>query len=95
VTRALPRPGGFQLSAAGPGSLWLVSYAANEGPSLYGTLYRSTDGARTWTRIARENGLVVYAVTGRRAYSASVTCGAPGPGMTLLMVTEAAGVACW
>ena len=69
ATRPLPRPGGVQLSAAGPGSLWLVSYGTGEGPSLAGTLYRSTDGARTWTRIGHENALIVYAVSSRVAWA--------------------------
>ena len=69
ATRQLPRQGGAQLSAAGPASLWLVSLGANEGPSLYGVLYRSTDGARTWTRVGRENALIVYAVSSRVAWA--------------------------
>jgi photosystem II stability/assembly factor-like uncharacterized protein len=73
ATRPLPRPGGVQLSAAGQRSLWLISYGNAIGPALSGVLYRSTDSGRTWARIGRENGLIVYAVSSRVAWAVQNT----------------------
>jgi len=73
TARPLPCPAaqrtGEQLSAAGPGSLWLVCEGTPGAGSLPGTLYRTADGGRRWNRIAAENALQVHAVSGRVAWA--------------------------
>jgi photosystem II stability/assembly factor-like uncharacterized protein len=60
---------GWQLSAAGPGSLWLVCEGTPGAGSMPGVVYRTVDGARTWTRIAGENSLSVRAVSSQVAWA--------------------------
>jgi len=43
-----------QLSAAGPGSLWLICQGTPQAGSFPGVIYRTVNGGRAWTRIARE-----------------------------------------
>ena len=74
TARPLPYPEqAGQLSAAGPGSLWLICYARSEGASVPGVLYRTADGGHTWMRIARENSLRVYAVGNLVAWAVQST----------------------
>jgi photosystem II stability/assembly factor-like uncharacterized protein len=71
--RALPcpadeRPG--QLSAAGPATLWLICEGTPGAGSFPGVVYRTTDGARAWTQMARENRLeALYAVSSGVAWA--------------------------
>jgi len=60
---------GEQLSAADPGSLWLVCEGTPGAGSLPGTLYLTTDGGRRWHRIAAGNALQVHAVSDRVAWA--------------------------
>jgi len=73
ATRALPCPArdrvGLQLSAPGPGSLWLVCQGTPGAGSVPGVVYRTADGGRTWRRMGAENALSVYAVSGRAAWA--------------------------
>lgn len=72
AARPLPCPASeqaSQLSAAGPNSLWLVCQGTPGAGSVPGVLYRTVDGARTWTQIARENSLGVHAVSNRVAWA--------------------------
>jgi photosystem II stability/assembly factor-like uncharacterized protein len=72
ATRPLPCPAAEQagqLSAAGPGSLWLICQGTPGARSVTGVLYRTADGARTWKRIGGENSLTVYAVSDRAAWA--------------------------
>lgn len=72
AARSLPCPAGeyaSQLSAAGPGSLWLVCEGTPGAGSFPGVVYRTADGGRTWTRIAPENSLGVHAVSSRVAWA--------------------------
>jgi photosystem II stability/assembly factor-like uncharacterized protein len=70
--RSLPcpvsEPAG-QLSAAGPVSLWLVCEGTPQAQFVPGVLYRTVDGGRTWTRMAAEDSLGVYAVSNRAAWA--------------------------
>ena len=58
-----------QLSAAGPNPLWLICQGTPQAGAVPGVLYRTVDGARTWTRVARENSLGVHAVTNHVAWA--------------------------
>jgi photosystem II stability/assembly factor-like uncharacterized protein len=72
ATRSLPCPASEQagqLSAAGPGSLWLVCEGTPGTGSTPGAGYRTVNGGRTWTRIAREDSLGVHAVSNRVAWA--------------------------
>lgn len=72
AARPLPCPAGEhagQLSAAGPGSLWLICQGTPQAGSFPGVIYRIVNGGRAWTRIARENSLDVYAVSNRVAWA--------------------------
>jgi len=72
AARTLPCPANEQagqLSAAGPASLWLICEGTPQAGSFPGVIYRTVDGGRTWTRIARENSLGVYAVSNRVAWA--------------------------
>jgi photosystem II stability/assembly factor-like uncharacterized protein len=72
ATRSLPCPASEQagqLSAAGPGSLWLVCEGTPAAGSTPGAGYRTVNGGRTWTRIAREDSLGVHAVSNRVAWA--------------------------
>jgi photosystem II stability/assembly factor-like uncharacterized protein len=72
TARPLPCPAGEragQLSAAGPASLWLICEGTPGAGSVPGVVYRTVTGARTWTRIARESSLGLYAVGNRVAWA--------------------------
>jgi photosystem II stability/assembly factor-like uncharacterized protein len=73
ATRALPCPAservGYQLSAAGADSLWMVCQGTPAAGTVRGAIYRTTDGARTWMRAAAEYSLQVYAVNDRVAWA--------------------------
>jgi photosystem II stability/assembly factor-like uncharacterized protein len=72
ATRALPCPASErsgQLSAVGAESLWLVCQGTPGAGTIPGTIYRTTDGARTWTRVAAEYSLELYPVNDRVAWA--------------------------
>ena len=72
AARPLPCPASEhagQLSAAGPGSLWLICQGTPQAGSFPGVIYRTVDSGRAWTRIARENSLDVHAVSNRVAWA--------------------------
>jgi photosystem II stability/assembly factor-like uncharacterized protein len=72
ATRSLPcTPGehASQLSATGPGSLWLTCAGAPGAGSVPEVLYRTTDGGRSWTRTAEVNSLRVFAVSDNVAWA--------------------------
>lgn len=68
AARPLPCPASepaWQLSAAGPGSLWLVCGGTPQSQFTPGVIYQTVDGGRSWTQMAGELSLGVYAVTNR------------------------------
>jgi photosystem II stability/assembly factor-like uncharacterized protein len=72
AARPLPCPASepaWQLSAAGPGSLWLVCEGTPQSQFTPGVIYRTVDGARSWTRMAGEDSLGVHAVSNRVAWA--------------------------
>lgn len=72
AARPLPCPASepaWQLSATGPGSLWLVCEGTPQSQFTPGVIYRTVNGGRTWTRMAGELSLGVYAVNNRVAWA--------------------------
>jgi photosystem II stability/assembly factor-like uncharacterized protein len=53
AARLLPCPASEhagQLSAVGPGSLWLICQGTPQAGSFPGVIYRTVNGGRAWTR---------------------------------------------
>jgi photosystem II stability/assembly factor-like uncharacterized protein len=72
AARPLPCPPGEQagqLSATGPGSLWLVCDGTPQSQFTPEAVYRTVDGARAWTPMAAEDSLEVYPVSNRVAWA--------------------------
>jgi photosystem II stability/assembly factor-like uncharacterized protein len=89
AARPLPCPASEhagQLSAAGLGSLWLICQGTPRAGSFPGVIYRTVNGGRAWTRIARENTLDVYAVSNRVAWAVQ-----GGPSASIIVRTVDGG----
>jgi photosystem II stability/assembly factor-like uncharacterized protein len=93
ATRPLPCPVGErfgqQLSAVGARSLWLVCEGTPGAGTVPGAIYRTTDGARTWTRAGDGYSLEVYAVNDRLAWAVE------GDASTSLVVRTTDGGRTW